>query len=95
MKEILLALVLAHGADAASTCAAIHAGAREANPLRPSGCALNIVASAGLATVQVLALQRLEHKQPALTRTLGLVGVGLESGVTGWNLHVGLVMRRR
>lgn len=72
MKEILLALLLARGGDAATTCVALHRGAHEVNPIMPNHCAAAIGVQAGVGAAQVLLLRADAKAHPTRARIVGL-----------------------
>jgi hypothetical protein len=94
MKELLVALVLAHGADSASTLAALRAGAREANPLLSQRAVVNTLERSAIVAAQLVGLTRLARHKPRLARRLALVAIGLESGLAGYNVSVTIAARR-
>jgi hypothetical protein len=93
MKPLLIALAIAHAADAVTTLTAMQAGAREGNPLLPSQ-PVALVAVIGAETVlQIVILERLSRSHPTLARNLGLVAFGVESSAVGFNIRVTLDAR--
>ena len=88
MKALLVALAIAHGADAGVTCAAIAAGAREGNPLLPSTCGALVGVVATETAGQVWLLAHLARARPTLARRLAVVAFGVESGAAGYSLRV-------
>ncbi len=88
MKGWLLALAVLQGADAASTCAALHRGFREGNPLLPQSCAGIVGVKAVTVVVLALGLPRLARAHPKLAR--GVASVAISSSGVGvvWNVRV-------
>lgn len=90
MNALLIALAIAHGADALSTTTALHRGAIETNPLLPKTVAANVVAQASYTAAEVVLLKRLSTRHPQLARTLGVVGLSVEAGAVGVNVRLAL-----
>ena len=95
MKELLVALLLARGADAVTTCTALAAGAHEVQPLAPQNCAGAVAMSAGLGVSQVLLIRAVEKRNARAGRILGLVSFGVVAGTVGNNIRVNVEIRRR
>lgn len=88
MKAWLLALALARGADAASSCAAFAHGAHEANPLLPTSCRAAIGVQIGATVIQGWALSHLAASgHPKAAKVLGALTLSLEVGATAQNLR--------
>jgi hypothetical protein len=85
MKELLLALVVAHGADSATTLMNLHGGNAEGNPLLPGRPVPNVVVCAALTAAQVEALRVLAPRKPRLARTIAIVALSVEAAAVGWN----------
>lgn len=88
MKPLLIALAIAHGADAVTTLTAMQGGAHEGNPLLPRQPVALVAVIAAETIVQLVVLERLSRQHPTLARNLGLVAFGVESSAAGWNLRV-------
>lgn len=95
MKELLIALWLARGLDAVTTCTALAAGAQEVHPLAPANCPGAVALQAGLAAGQTLVIRELERHNAGAARILAVVSFGVESGVVGNNLRVNVTIRSR
>jgi len=95
VKELLVALVIAHGADSVTTARNIAAGVPERNRLLPRHVAANIAVSSAETIKQVKAFDVLAHHKPRLARTLAIVALCVESTVVGWNLRAHAEATRR
>ena len=96
MKELLLAVALAHGADTATSLYSFHHGGVEANPLilstRPVPFTLQM---AGGAALEIAALRKLSRSKPKLAMALAMTSIALRGTVAAHNIHVGRREARR
>lgn len=95
MKELLIALAIAHGADVTTTLQARAAGGVEGHPLLRLPPPAFVAVSAGVTTAQLVALAKLEKSKPRLARTLGLVSLGVECAAVGNNIRVRIDIKAR
>ena len=90
MKELLLAVALAHGADTATSLYAFSKGATEANPIivstQPVPFTLQM---AGGAALEIYALQKLAPKHPKWAKALAWISIGVRGSVSAHNVQVG------
>lgn len=92
MKEILLALAIAHGADGASTYAVLSKGGIERNPIIISDRPVAVVVQlASGAVLENILLRKLAYRHSKWARTLAVLSFVTTSTVTMQNL--GHVMR--
>lgn len=94
MKELLVALALAHGADSVTTAINLAAGNGEGNPLLPRHVVANVVVQSAETAVQLTLLQVLARHKPRLARSLAIACLVSESVVVGYNVRVRLDARR-
>lgn len=89
MKEFLIVVALAHGADMGTSLAAFHRGAGEANPLVVSTQPAPFVAQ-GVAVVvgESYLLNKLSKKHPKLARGLALVSISGSSAAAIHNMQI-------
>lgn len=88
MKFYVVALALSRALDAGSSCAAFARGAVEANPMLPHSCAAQVGVQAGASLAQGWMLTKLAPTHPRLARTLAMVTISIEVGVSAHNMRV-------
>ena len=84
MKTALIALAIARALDAGTTCAALHRGAVEGNPILPSNCPAAIAIQAGTAAGQDFGLGKLAKRHPKAAQIIAWCTVSME-GFAAWH----------
>jgi hypothetical protein len=90
MKPWLIAVAVAHALDVSTSCAAFARGGVEGNPALPTSCQVQIPIQAGIAGVQLWAINRLaQDGHPRAAKVVASVQIGFSVGVSAHNWTVG------
>ncbi len=92
LKGWLIALAIARGVDAASTCQALGRGAAEVNPLIHN-CAGAVAVTSTMSLLQATTLPILAREgHPKVAKWIARVSVGLEMSLVAHNYRVVVIM---
>lgn len=86
MKELLLALAIAHSGDLGTTQAVLRQGGTESNPLLSQRPAVNALQMAGYTALENVLLRKLAVHHRKTAKVLGFVSLGATMSATLGNI---------